>query len=67
MCKKVLPWAVGAGLAGASFGAMAQSAVDVSSVVTGIGAQATPIGLIGGAVLLLIVGIKAYKWVRRAM
>jgi hypothetical protein len=43
------------------------AAVNVAAVVTDIGAQATPIGLIGAAVLLLIVGIKAYKWVRRAM
>ena len=43
------------------------AAVDVSAVVTDIGAQAVPIGLIGAAVLILMVGIKAYKWVRRAM
>lgn len=41
--------------------------IDVSSVTDQITAQATPIGLIGAAVLLLVVGIKAYKWVRRAM
>lgn len=43
------------------------AAVDVAAVVTDIGAQLVPIGLIGSAVLLLIVGIKAYKWVRSAM
>lgn len=43
------------------------AAVDVADVVTDIGAQLVPVGLIGSAVLLLIVGIKAYKWVRRAM
>lgn len=43
------------------------AAVDVADVVTDIGAQLVPVGLIGTAVLLLIVGIKAYKWVRRAM
>jgi hypothetical protein len=43
------------------------AAVDVSSVVTDIGAQAAPIALIGAAVLILMVGIKAFKWVRRAM
>lgn len=42
-------------------------AIDVADVVTDIGAQAAPIALIGSAVLLLTVGIKAFKWVRRAL
>ena len=41
--------------------------VDVTSVVQTITDQLTSIGLIGAAVLSLIVVIKAYKWVRRAM
>lgn len=53
-------------LATASAGAMA-AAVDVAAVVTDIGAQSASVVAIGGAVLLLIVGIKAFKWVRRAM
>jgi len=40
--------------------------MDVSAVVTEIGDTLTPVGAIGVAVLLLIVGIKAFKWVRRA-
>ncbi len=43
------------------------AAIDVSDVVTDIGAQVTPVGLIGGAVLLLTVAIKAFKWVRKAL
>jgi len=43
------------------------AAVDVTGVVTDIGAQATSVAAIGAAVLLLLVGIKAFKWVRRAM
>ncbi len=43
------------------------AAIDVAAVVTDIGAQAAPIALIGSAVLLLTVGIKAFKWVRRAL
>lgn len=57
---------VGAGalvLAGASQAA----AIDVGAVVTEIGAQAAPIASIGAAVLLLVVGIKAFQWVRRAL
>jgi len=43
------------------------AAVDVADVVTDIGAQVAPVTAIGGAVLLLLVAIKAFKWVRRAM
>jgi len=43
------------------------AAIVVTPVVADISAQLVPVGLIGAAILLLIVGIKAYKWVRRAM
>ena len=43
------------------------AAIDVSDVVTDIAAQATPVGLIGAAVLLLYVAIKAFRWVRQAL
>jgi len=43
------------------------AAVDVDDVVTDIGAQVAPVTSIGAAVLLLLVAIKAFKWVRRAM
>jgi Inovirus Coat protein B len=43
------------------------AAVDVSSVVTDIGAQAAPVGLIGVAVLLIYGAVKAFKWVRSAL
>jgi Inovirus Coat protein B len=39
----------------------------VSGVVTEIGGTAAPIAAIGAAVLLVFVGIKTFKWVRRAM
>lgn len=50
-------------LAGASHAA----AINVSDIVTDIAAQAAPVALIGGAVLLLVVGIKAFQWVRKAL
>lgn len=52
------------GTAGAS---SANAAVDVSAVVTDIQGNAAPIGLIGAAVLLIYVGVKAFQWVRRAL
>jgi len=41
--------------------------VDVSGVVSAINDAVGPIGQIGAAVLLVLVAIKVYKWVRRAM
>lgn len=41
--------------------------MDVTAVVTAIGEAATPIAAIGSATLLVMVGIKVWKWVRRAM
>lgn len=55
--------------AGATVGAAsAQSTgVDVGEVVTAIQGASGPIASIGAAVLIVMVGIKVYKWVRRAM
>lgn len=46
---------------------LANAAVDVTAVVTEISGAAAPIASIGAAVLIVLVGIKVYKWVRRAM
>jgi len=62
MLKRITPLALLAPIAAAN-----AAAVDVADVVTDIGAQATSVAAIGAAVLLLLVGIKAFKWVRRAM
>lgn len=43
------------------------AAPDVTAVVTEVAGAAVPIAAIGGAVLLVLVGIKVFKWVRRAM
>lgn len=64
--RRVAQSAAVAGILAVAGGANA-AAIDVSSVVTDIGAQAAPVGLIGGAVLMLVVGIKAFKWVRQAL
>jgi len=61
--------AAGAALATASTAAAASGGggVDVTAVVTAIQGAAAPIASIGAAVLIVMVGIKVYKWVRRAM
>lgn len=43
------------------------AAIDVAGVATDIGLQAAPIAVIGGAVLLIAVAVKAFKWVRAAL
>ena len=40
--------------------------IDVTSTVTAIGDALVPIGLIGAAVLGVVVALKAFHWVRRA-
>lgn len=65
--RKSLPVAlVAVAAAAGSVPAMA-AAIDVTAVVTDIAAQAAPIGLIGGAVLVIYVSVKAFKWVRAAL
>lgn len=54
----------------ATFAALAPApsyAIDVTAVVSAIDAVVAPVGLIGAAILLVYVAIKAYKLVRRAM
>ena len=51
----------------AAMSAPAQAAIDVTSVVAEIDDTIAPIGLIGAAVLLVVVAVAAFKWVRRAI
>lgn len=53
------------GLAGAA--AANAAAINVTDVTADIAAQAGPVAAIGSAVLILFVGIKAFKWVRKAL
>ena len=45
----------------------AHAAIDVTGVVSEINDTVAPIGLIGAAVLLVVVAVAAFKWVRRAI
>lgn len=51
----------------AAVGSANAAAVDVTAVVADIGLQVAPITAIGGAVLLIVVAVQAFKWVRRAL
>ena len=44
-----------------------QAAVDVSAATTEISGLAAPVAAVGGAILLILVGIKAWKMIRGAM
>lgn len=61
--------ATGTAIVAASGSALASGGggVDVANVVSAIEGAAGPIAQIGAAVLIVMVGIKVYKWVRRAM
>lgn len=62
--KQVRELAVSAALL-APVAAMA-AAPDVTDVVTEIEGAAVPIGLLGSAALIVMIGIKLWKWMRRA-
>jgi len=65
--KKTVPVAGLVGLGSLMAPAAHAAAIDVSGVVTEIGNQVAPVVLIGGAVLALIVMVKAFIWVRGAL
>lgn len=57
----------GAGATLLALATAANAAIDVTAVVTAVADLAAPVGLIGAAVLLIIVAIKGFKMVRRAL
>ncbi|ADQ27589.1 hypothetical protein HI806_10370 [Ralstonia solanacearum] len=56
---------VAAGVGGAVAAGAANAAIDLTAVTTAIGDAGTAVGTIGSAVLVVIVGIAVYMWVRR--
>lgn len=63
--NRFMPAAVGAGaLAAAS---VSNAAIETTEIVSEISGLAAPIAAIGGAILLILVGIKGWKLIRRAM
>lgn len=64
--NRFLPAAVGAG---ALIAASASNAavIDTTDTVAAIAGLATPIAAIGAAVLLILVAVKGWKLIRRAM
>lgn len=56
---------VATGFLGASMAS--QAAVDTAAAITAITEAATAVGIIGAAVLIVVVSVKAYKWIQRAL
>lgn len=56
-------------LAGFGFLAVtsANAAVDTTAITTGITDAQTAVATIGAAVVLVVVGIKVYKWIQRSL
>lgn len=55
------------GISSALVAGLSQAAVDVTSVTTAISDAGTAAATVGAAVLVMVVGIKVYKWIRGAM
>jgi len=64
---KALVFALLLSLAAFALPASASGGIDVSSVTSAINGAAAPIASIGAAVLVILVGVKVYKWIRRAL
>ena len=54
----------GSALVASSF---AQAAVDTTAVISALTDAGTAAAVVGGAVLVVLVGIKAFKYIRSAM
>lgn len=66
MNKQIARRLAALGLLGASAASQA-AAVDVTALTADIAAQSVPIVAVGGAVLLIVIAVKAFKWVRSAV
>jgi hypothetical protein len=66
MNKQIARRIAALGLVGASAASQA-AAVDVTALTADIALQVAPVVAVGGAVLLVVVAAKAFKWVRSAL
>lgn len=56
-----------AGVATLAVATASQAAVDTTAITAAIGDASTAGAAVGSAVLVMIVGIKVFKWIRGAM
>ena len=55
------------GLGIATLSAPAFAVYDVTGVTSGVGDAATAVLAIGAAVVLVVLGVKVFKWIARAL
>ena len=63
--NRFIPAAVGAGALIAA--SVSNAAIDTTEITTEISSLGTAVAAIGGAILLILVAIKGWKLIRRAM
>jgi len=56
-----------AGLSAAGFAGSASAAIDTTAVTTALTEAGTAAATVGAAVLVVVVGIKAFKYIKGAM
>jgi hypothetical protein len=56
-----------AALSGMAFAGSASAAIDTAGVTTALTDAGTAAGTVGAAVLVVVVGIKAFKYIKSAM
>lgn len=55
------------GFAVSSMPTWAVSTIDTSTITAGVADAATAVGVIGAAVVLIVLGVKVFKWIARAL
>lgn len=43
------------------------AAIDTAGITAGVAEAATAVGLIGAAVVLVVLGVKVFKWIARSL
>lgn len=61
------PAKVAGGLSALAMAGASSAAIDVTSVTTALTDAGTAVATVGAAVLVVIVGVAAYKYIRRAL
>jgi hypothetical protein len=59
--------AVGLSLGTLFMSASSHAVIDTAGITAAVGDAATAVGVIGAAVVLVVVGIKVYKWIARSI
>lgn len=67
LSSKYAAWGAGATVTAMTVSSAHAAAIDVSDITSEISGLAAPIAAIGGAILLIYVGLKGWKVIKRAL